>query len=235
MLKKSGKGIFKKTKKSAPAKSTNDGSEKQLEKISGKVTEEVPIQEGENHTQAVVSTKYKKIQLKVTKQGVMIKGVSTPDSPYTKKQKALEVVHRLKKFKPFLVDTQMMNVTLEPNYDSEGTEDALHGSFHVSPRKDTPVKSIFEETSNSDVNANISNVNANINSCEQTITSLPEKTIVTPPKVLHSKSNMEEDETLNINENLSNKDVNVNMGYGSSITAIDTTVVPPPPPHTSPP
>ncbi|CAH1427689.1 unnamed protein product [Lactuca virosa] len=73
-------------------------------------------------------------------------------------------------------------------------------------------------------------MDANINSSEQTITSLPEKTNVTPPKVFHSKSNIEEDETSNINANLFNKDVNVYIGDGSSITIIDTFVVPPAPP-----
>ncbi|CAH1435832.1 unnamed protein product [Lactuca virosa] len=78
-------------------------------------------------------------------------------------------------------------------------------------------------------------MDANINSGEQTITSLPEKTIITPPWVSHSKSNMEEEKTSNINVNLSNKDVNVHMGDGSSTTTVDTTAVPPPPLHLSPP
>lgn len=40
-------------------------------------------------------------------------------------------------------------------------------------RKDTYVKLIFEETSNIDANANISDMDANINSSEQPITLLP--------------------------------------------------------------
>lgn len=128
------------------------------------VTEEVPIQEGENPTQAVVSMKHMKVQLKVTTRGVMIKGVSTSDSLDTKKRKTLEVVQRPKKFKPSPVETPLINVTVEPGYASEAIKYALHGLFHVSPRKDTSIKSNFEETSNPNVNTNISDMDVNINS-----------------------------------------------------------------------
>ncbi|CAI9282257.1 unnamed protein product [Lactuca saligna] len=115
----------------------------------------------------------------------------------------------------------------------KATGDALDGSFHVSPRKDTSVKSNFKEACTPNVNVNISNMDANINSGEQLITSLPKKTNLTPPEVLYSKSNMEEDETSNINANLSNKDTNVTMSDGNSTSTIDTTTVPPPPPPSS--
>ncbi|CAI9264459.1 unnamed protein product [Lactuca saligna] len=127
----------------------------------------------------------------------------------------------------------MENVMVETNVDSEDINYVMDGSFRISPRKDTSIKSTFNETSIPDVNANVSNTDANINSGEQPSTSLPYQKKVTPPEVLHSKSNMEEDETSNINVKLSDKDKNVTMGDGGSITTIDTSTIPPPP--TSPP
>ncbi|CAI9293114.1 unnamed protein product [Lactuca saligna] len=122
---KSGQGILKKTPKSFYEKYISIGSQKVIEKVPKKVTEEVSTQECENPSHIVFPTKPNKIQLNVTKGGVMIKGVSTPDSPDTKKRKALEFVHRLKKLKPFTVETPIMNVTVEHDYATEAIVDAL--------------------------------------------------------------------------------------------------------------
>ncbi|CAI9269990.1 unnamed protein product [Lactuca saligna] len=68
----------------------------------------------------------------------------------------------------------------------------MGGSFLVSPRKDTSIKSTFEETSNPDVNANVSNSDVNISSIAQQTTRIPEMTKVIPPRGLNTESNFEE-------------------------------------------
>ncbi|CAI9293778.1 unnamed protein product [Lactuca saligna] len=118
---KLGKGFLRKQGNIFLRESINDGFDMQPEKISKKVTNEVPTPVG----------------------------VSTPDYPYTKKRKSLKVEQRKKKFKPYHVETHMTHVTT-------ATKDALNGSFHVSLRKDTSAKSMFKETTNPDVNVNIS-------------------------------------------------------------------------------
>lgn len=209
-----------------------------------KIVEEIPTPytettniDSETIVKKRVLKRSKKLQLKVSKRGVMFRGLSTPDSPASKKQNALEVAQNLKKFKPSTDDTQMEKITVEKYCDSEETDDATE------PKKDTSVKSTFKETSIPDVTTKISNMDAHINSSEQQSTSLLENSKVIPLEVSHSGSNMEEDETLNIKLNLSDKDTNVTMDEGmisianSTIgtTTIKTSVVPPPtsPPTTS--
>lgn len=107
----------------------------------------------------------------------------------------MEVVQRLKTLKHCIVESPLTKVTVEYDYDREATEDPFQGSFCVSHRKDTSIKSIFEETSTPDVNKNIYDMDTNINFDEQPIISLPKQTKFTPPEVSHYKSNMEEGET----------------------------------------
>lgn len=68
----------------------------------------------------------------------------------------------------------------------------------------------------------------NINFGEPNTTSIPDKTMVTPPNVHISKSNMEEGITSNSIDNVSNTDSNVNMGEGISTSTLGTSDVTPP-------
>lgn len=97
-------------------------------------------------------------------------------------------MQRLKKLKPTIVEEQMENVMVETDANSEDANYVMDGSFHISSRKDTSIKSNFNETSIPDVNVNVSNTDANINSGEQPSTSILEKTKVTPPEFSHSES-----------------------------------------------
>ncbi|CAI9280721.1 unnamed protein product [Lactuca saligna] len=57
-------------------------------------------------------------------------------------------------------------------------------TFNDSPRQDAIVMSNIEEVSNPDVTVNATNMDTNINYGEPIITSLPEMTVVTTPKIL---------------------------------------------------
>lgn len=82
-------------------------------------------------------------------------------------------MQNLKKRKPTHIEDQIDNVVMESNHDNDVIDIDISGSFYISLRKDTFVKSTFEETSTPDVNENIFDMDANISSSKQTITSLP--------------------------------------------------------------
>ena len=167
----------------------------------------------------------------------MSREVLPPGSPTSKKRQALDVAKKLKKRKPTLLEGQMENVIVDSDHDKDGTDTDIGGSFHTSPRMDTSIKLAIEEACIPDVNTHVSNKDVNINSGEQPSTSIPKKTKVTPPEVLHTKSVMEEGEIPNITVNLFDKEKNVNKSEGrskieTSIVVTSTTL---PPSLTSPP
>lgn len=75
---------------------------------------------------------------------------------------------------------------------------------------------------------NASDADTNIDYGEPIITSILEKSIITPPGVHIFESSMEEGITSNIIKNVSNTDSNVNMGEGISTSTLGTSDVTPP-------
>ena len=109
----------------------------------------------------------------------MVRDISSPNSPASRKRSALDVVHKLKKWKQTPIKDKIDDVIVELDHDNDDNNKDIGGQFHVSPWKDTSIKSTFEATSTLDVNANISNMNVIIDSGAQLwhpLISRPEKT-----------------------------------------------------------
>lgn len=104
----------------------------------------------------------------------MIREFSSPISPASRKRNILDVVQKSKKRKPTPADDNIDDIVVEYEHESDGTYTKMGGSFHVTPRNDTPVKSTIEETSIPDVNANVSNTDVNMNYGAQQSTIIPE-------------------------------------------------------------
>lgn len=102
-------------------------------------------------------------KLQFTRRGVVIWEISSPNSPTSRKRSTLDVVHKLKKWKQTPVENNKAVVVFKSDHDSDDTDTWMGGSFHVSPWRDIFVKSTFKETSNHEVNENLSNTNVNIN------------------------------------------------------------------------
>lgn len=177
-------------------------------------------------------------KLQFTRWGVILHEVSSHGSPTSKKHRALDVVQRLKKRNHDQDEVQFekLNVDTKNDSHSDDSDTRIEDSFHVSPQKDTPIKSIFEETRILDVTTHVADMGKNIDSGEQKPINIYYKATIIPSGVSHTKSIREEVETPDINAHLSDKDTNVNMDEGmntlDTIIALTTTeastALPPP-------
>lgn len=151
--------------------------------------------------------------MKAKPQGVVIKDVTDPGTQESKNRKFVGVLKRIHKVsalnnkEPCIQSTSPSRM-LEPDRDSEETEDATFGNddqtFCVSPREDTYIEFNTEEIHIHDLTINTSDVDINVASSEPLITSIPEQTIVTPPEVPISESHVDQGMTSNITENVCN-------------------------------
>lgn len=173
-----------------------------VEPIVVEISDPVPsiatiTQESEPFAKKGGSKRVKKLQF--TRWGVILHEVSSHGSPTSKKHRALEFSQGLKKRKHDQVEVQFHKVTVETENDSDGSDIRFEDSFHISPRKDTPIESIFEGTSIPGVTMNVSDTSENIDSSEQQPINIPEKATIIPSGVSHTNSIMEEGETPYIN------------------------------------
>lgn len=105
-----------------------------------------------------------------------------PGSLASKKCQALDVAQQIKKRKHDQVRVALENVKGDTGNgsDSDMSDIRIEDSYIGSPRKDTPIKSTFEETRHLGVTVNVFDTDININSSDQQQITIPEKTLVKP-------------------------------------------------------
>lgn len=150
----------------------------------------------------------------------------------SKKRQAREMVKKITKKRQNVDSLDKVVVETATDSESERSDICYDDTIFGSPQRDSPVKSIFEETKNPGGNVNVSNTDTTTNLSDPLFVSIHEKATVIPLEVLLAESTMEEVRTSGILVSVSDTNTNVTMGErmmnneALGTSSIDTSTIP---------